>query len=418
MCAVAESLEFGETPVTVNVRPEEYARLLGYPRGHELEGRALDLAGWAREWYARHGRPWIYARQVETFALGDSSICLDGDRFVSSRFKTSLEQVDAHSAVLVAVGAGQEAEEEAQRLWSEEKPDEYFFLEMFASAVVESLTTSTGARLCDWAEQHGMAVLPHYSPGYPEWDIAEQPRLLQSIQSTRRAQFPSHLEAMDSGMLRPRKSQLAVFGLTRHTERFSRLTSLVPCESCSFGPCQYRRAGYRNPPRSNGERVTGRTNALDQDASYSVKRKALQRWASERLTLREHPNGSLDAIFRYDGTTCTNMGRPLQFEYQVRLGAREEGYPIREQHCVPAEGDTGHRHMCQYIANPESLMSAIHGEKPLQGQRLDAVFSWLREPNSAGCFCEQASRNHKWGLVLETIHYALAHKELAQDTEY
>jgi hypothetical protein len=27
---------------------------------------------------------------------------------------------------------------------------------------------------------------------------------------------------------------------------------------------------------------------------------------------------------------------------------------------------------------------------------------------SAGCYCEPESRLHKWGLVLETIHYALA----------
>jgi hypothetical protein len=26
----------------------------------------------------------------------------------------------------------------------------------------------------------------------------------------------------------------------------------------------------------------------------------------------------------------------------------------------------------------------------------------------AGCYCEPDSRQHKWGLVLETIHYALA----------
>ena len=51
---------------------------------------------------------------------------------------------------------------------------------MFGSAVVEHLTTMTGARLCAWAEGHEMAVLPHYSPGYPEWDIAQQAELATS----------------------------------------------------------------------------------------------------------------------------------------------------------------------------------------------------------------------------------------------
>jgi hypothetical protein len=60
-------------------------------------------------------------------------------------------------------------------------------------------------------------------------------------------------------------------------------------------------------------------------------------------------------------------------------------------------------------------MGAIENEKPLRGERLNAVLSWRREANAAGCFCEGASRNHKWGLVLETIHYALVQKELEQE---
>ncbi|MFP5230444.1 MAG: hypothetical protein ACLGXA_22740 [Acidobacteriota bacterium] len=416
MRAVGESFELAEERVAVSVQPEEYVRLLGYPRGYVLEGRALELAEGARAWYAERGRPWIYARPAETFGVDNGSICIDGERFASRRLQEALEQAGAHGAVLVAVGAGAEAEAETQRLWSEEKPDEYFFLEMYTSAVVEHLTTACGARLCAWAEQHGMAVLPHSSPGYPEWDVAEQPRLLDLIRRTRHQEFPSHLECLDSGMLRPRKSQLAVFGVTRHAERLRRLTELVPCESCSFGRCQFRRAPYRRAPRGTGERVAGAA-GLDRDAAYSVNRKALQRWAQERLTMREREDGSLDATFRYEGTTCTNMGRPLTFEYSIRLGARDEGYPIREQRCAPAEGDTGHTHMCQYIADPEGTMGAIERENPLGGEPLSAVLSWRRESSGAGCYCQAASRNHKWGLVLETIHYALAQKEAEQDTE-
>jgi hypothetical protein len=128
-------------------------------------------------------------------------------------------------------------------------------------------------------------------------------------------------------------------------------------------------------------------------------------------------DGSLDFEFRYEGTTCTNMGRPLAFNYTVKLGPRAEGYPILEQRCDPAAGDTGHTAMCQYIENPAGLMAAIEGEKPLNGERLNAVLSWWRKPSAAGCYCESAARDHKWGLVLETIHYALAQQEMTQDTE-
>jgi hypothetical protein len=73
--------------------------------------------------------------------------------------------------------------------------------------------------------------------------------------------------------------------------------------------------------------------------------------------------------------------------------------------------------MCQFIENPEGLMSALDLEKPLRGERLNAVLSWQRKPSAAGCYCEASSREHKWGLVLETIHYALAQKEITQDLE-
>jgi hypothetical protein len=237
------------------------------------------------------------------------------------------------------------------------------------------------------------------------------------MKSARKDPFPFQLEVLESGMLRPRKALLAVFGLTRHTERLHRLTGLVPCESCSFGPCQYRRAPYRRNPQPIGEQFQVPLPKLDQNAAYSTNRKALKRWAGERLSMCETPDGSTDVVFRYDGTTCTNMGWPLQFVYNVKLGPRAEGYPILEQRCSPASGDTGHTRMCQYLENPSRLMAAIDHEKPLNSKRLEEALTWRPESNSAGCFCTSTSRDHKWKLVFETIHYAIAQQELNQDKE-
>lgn len=380
-----------------NVDAAEYQRLLGYPRDYVIEGRALELAEAARAWYARYGRPWLYARKAASLAVDGGVIRIEGAEFRSDRLARTLSDAGAEGVVLVGVGAGPEVEDETQRLWREEKPDEYFFLEMYSSAVVEHLTTLAGARLCGWADSEALAILPHYSPGYPEWDISEQPRLLNLM----RAELPYPLETLDSGMLRPKKSLLAVFGLTRHTDRVRRLTDLVPCQNCSFHPCQFRRRPY-----ARTESIV----PLVREANYAVNKKALRRWAAERLSLKDHDCG-IDAVFRYDGTTCTNMGRPLAFYYGVKLGPRDEGYPIREQWCGPAPGDTGHTYMCKYAAAPDVLMAAIAADKPLLGRRLDEVLTWKRDVCSAGCYCEPASREHKWGLVLETIHYALAQRE-------
>ena len=144
-------------------------------------------------------------------------------------------------------------------------------------------------------------------------------------------------------------------------------------------------------------RIAERTAVLDENARYSVNRKALKRWADERLSMNMHQDGSLEAVFRYDGTTCTNMGRPLTFHYNVKLGPHAEGYPIREQRCAPAPGDTGHTHMCQYIENPDGVMGAIEREKPLRGERLNAVLAWRREASGAGCFCEACEPQSQMG---------------------
>jgi hypothetical protein len=54
-------------------------------------------------------------------------------------------------------------------------------------------------------------------------------------------------------------------------------------------------------------------------------------------------------------------------------------------------------------------MDAIAREHPLRGRPLDDVLTWPRPASPAGCYCDAEARDHKWGLVLETIHYALAH---------
>lgn len=407
-------IEIRDNAPAIDVQPAEFTRLLGYPRGWILSGRACELADWARDWYARHGRPWVYAREAGALRVDDGGVEIEGTSFSSARLRSTLHAAGADRAVLVAASAGQELEEEAQARWHDEKPDEYFFLEVYGSAVVEHLITMTGARLCARADAEGLAVLPHYSPGYPEWTIDEQPGLLALLRRARADAVP--LDVMASGMLRPKKSLLAVFGLTRHTDRVRPLSQLSPCENCSYVGCQYRRSPYRRVHLAADPELRAAVPTpiddvpLRGDAAYSVSLKALERWSAERLTLEAGDDGRLEALFRYDGTTCTNMGQPLQFHYRVTLGSREEGYPIREQSCAPAPGDRGHAAMCSYIKDGERLIDAIAADRPLHGEPLDAIVRWTRPSSPAGCYCEAESRQHKWALVLETIHYTLARR--------
>ena len=389
----------------VDVDPAEYTRLLGFPRGHVLEGRVLELASWARDWYAANGRPWVYARASDDLAISGDAIRVDGVTFTTPRLRGTLDRAGAHAVMLVAVSAGPEIEQQAHRAWLEEKPDEYFFLEMYGSAVVEHLTTMTGARLCAWADRESSAVLPHYSPGYPDWDISEQQALHALIGADA---LPGALDVFESGMLRPKKSLLAVFGITRHVDRVGRLLDLVPCDNCSYARCQFRRVPYG---RAAAHAATRRDGATAPSPAYGTSTKALKRWADERLTLRTRGDGSVDALFRYEGTTCSNMGRRLAFDYRVVLGSRDSGYRIQAQSCRPADGDDGYASMCEYLREGHTLIEQIASEAPLVGRPLDEVLSWKRPAIGPGCYCEKDSRLHKWGLVLETIHFALTNKD-------
>ncbi len=151
--------------------------------------------------------------------------------------------------------------------------------------------------------------------------------------------------------------------------------------------------------------------ALDHEAKYSVGSRALRKWSQERLQLNILANRSVQARFQYAGTTCSNLGLPLEYDYHLKLGSAGEGYKIVEMSCAPAPGDTGHTHMCEYLSNAKQLEQALANEKPLLGRPLNEVLAWRRQFSPAGCYCDAASREHKWGLALEVIHYALVLEE-------
>jgi hypothetical protein len=420
-------IEWKDTKPQVNVTEIEYKRLLGFPVDYTLEGRGRELADWAKQWYAENGRPWIYAREV-ALEFQEGQVLLNGAKFAAERLRAQLNDAQASRAVLVAVSASRQCEQRARELWLEGKPDEYFFLEVFGSAVVEHLITITGARICEWAEENGMAVLAHYSPGYSGWDTADQNRLFEAIRAGANS-FPGDLRVLESGMLQPKKSLLAVFGVTREVERMLPQAMLVPCENCSFSPCQYRRAPYRHAPlqvedvrrlqphRNGAETSIVNGLALDLNARYSINQRALRKWSHERLQLRRLEDRSIEARFRYEGTTCSNLGRPLAYDYQIKLDGPESGYRIRETTCFPAPGDTGHAAMCEYINDGEKLTAAIARECPLVGRPLNDVLMWKRPFSPAACYCDAESRMHKWGLVLEVIHYALSRRHAEQSTK-
>jgi hypothetical protein len=237
-----------EIKPSVEIQETEYQRLLGYPKSRRLEGRARELADGAQKWFSKNGRPWICAQEISSLELQNGKVKIGGTKFSSNKLLEIFSEAEAHGAVLLVVSAGKECEEYARELWSDDKPDEYFFLESLGSAVVEQLIAQASGHICGWADANKMAALPHVSPGFSGWNIAEQIKLWTLFRQNFSDKFPGELEVLESGMLRPKKSQLAVYGLTRDLERARRFTRLIPCEDCSLPNCRYRRVAYKRPP--------------------------------------------------------------------------------------------------------------------------------------------------------------------------
>jgi hypothetical protein len=409
--------EWIEDRPDVQVQGSEYRRLLGYPPHVELEGRARDLADQTRAWFEQHGRPWIALRVAANVASVDGRVSVDGCELTSAELAERFSVSKVTGAFFALVSAGPECEARARALWEDGKPDEYFFLEAYGSAVVEHLIAQAAYQLCAWADRERLAVLPHYSPGYPGWEICDQRPLLEAAQRAGSRSWPGRVSVLDSGMLVPRKSLLALFGIAPASALLGRQALEVPCERCSLPRCQYRRLPYRHPLRQT-EDVRRMSRGNEEHASteselpaYSLAHLTLEKWSRERLRLDRLDDGTIQGRFRYDGSTCSNMGRPLQFEYRVTLRPTSTGFTIAAADCAPTPDDSGHTFMCRYRDHGPAFIEAIRNEQPLLGRSLDDVLRQQRTFAPAGCYCEPSARHHKWGLVFEVLHYALMRRQ-------
>ena len=225
--------------LAADVDDREYLRLLGLPRGRSLEGELAARAGGARSWYAVNWRPFLAFRRSGIVKVDASSVTLaDGTRFASAALADRLKSGDAHALVALAATAGPEVAKEAQRLWTEDKPDEAYFLDRFAVAVTERLVFHAARVICRASEKDGETLLPHLSPGCGHWDLADQHRLMGLLTEDVHL---GPMEILPSGALRPPHPVLAAFGVTGGQVR------IAPQDlgrACDLDPCTFRRAPF------------------------------------------------------------------------------------------------------------------------------------------------------------------------------
>ncbi len=222
------------------VDPGELARLLGYPVGTRLEGRPAELAEAARDWFDEHARPWSAVRRLKILTVDESRVMVEGGAILRSRpLADRLRRTDCEELAIAVTTAGSEVDDHSARLWAEDRPDEAFFADRFGAAAAEHLAAARAMWMRTELVRRGRGLLPGYSPGFDGWSLTDQPVLFRLL-GTEAAELPGPLEMLDTGMLSPKNSLLATFGMTQRSELAESLWERDKCSWCSLSPCALR----------------------------------------------------------------------------------------------------------------------------------------------------------------------------------
>lgn len=367
------------------IHDHELARRMGVPSTAELERTAPGLAARVRSLLESCAAPYTFSHTVEIDCIERDSVRLAcGTILRGDALARRLGDAKAHALVVLAWSAGDRIDHTIARLWAEGRMDDAYALDAMAAALVEQMRSAEAERVCAEARDRDMAALAPYAPGYDGWPLDDQKILYEVLLAAGGAGFTSKIRCLDSGMLDPKMSLLGVMGLTRHRNLVP--PQEAPCRSCAMPRCTMRR--------------------------YSFPRKALERWSRDLLVMDRHTDGSVDARFRMEGSTCGNTS--LAIDFHVSLIRHAATYRIVGGDCRPSPDDRGCAHMCCATREPLNLIfERAAREQPLAGQTLAAALDWNPSVNPAGCICGQEALHHKWRIAYHTIAYALEKHEIA-----
>ena len=91
------------------------------------------------------------------------------------------------------------------------------------TALIETYCDETEAKIS--AEYGGLHFKPRFSPGYADWALTDQPRLLRMLDAQKRI----GLTVTAGGMLAPVKSVTAIIGITNECE--NKASNCKNCEN-------------------------------------------------------------------------------------------------------------------------------------------------------------------------------------------
>lgn len=217
------------------IDPDEVLRFQGYKRGRDVPGadvRALFDAALAEG--RRLMAPRAVIRWAAVAGLSPDALEVEGQMLHIPRIGRLWGEIEHVAVALCTIGDA--LERRVAELWEARELPLASMLDSVGSGAVESLAEYVNDVLC----QQGLPALKvtnRISPGYADWDVAEQPRLFALSPGERIGVTLNAACVMTPGKS---ISLLAGAGRAARVDHY-----FTQCERCWLRDCAYRRAPAR-----------------------------------------------------------------------------------------------------------------------------------------------------------------------------
>ncbi|HEX2934115.1 MAG TPA: vitamin B12 dependent-methionine synthase activation domain-containing protein [Bacteroidales bacterium] len=223
------------TPIAVptseiKVEEKQILRLLGYESDHiepfiseTIQRRIAASKGMIA---ARGG---FIIRPVSNISPAKELLMVDNEMFHIGKIVAS-HLKRAEFVALFAVTIGKDLENHSEELFSQGEMLDGYVVNLIASEAAESAAAFIHHHISELAQAKHLHVTNRYSPGYCNWNVAEQFKLFHF--------FPesfTDISLTESALMNPVKSVSGIIGIGEHV-RFNQ----YKCAICNDKQCIYR----------------------------------------------------------------------------------------------------------------------------------------------------------------------------------
>jgi hypothetical protein len=224
------------TDLPLAIDPDEVLRFQGYKQGRDVP--TPDVRALFDEAFAEGERlmaPRAVARWLPVTARGADTLEAGGERLAIPGTGERWGPVEHVAAAVCTLGEA--LERRVAALWDARELPLASMLDSVGSGAVESLAEYVNDVLCQQGLAAGLAVTNRISPGYADWDVAEQRALFRLCPGA-----PAGVTLNEACFMTPGKSISLLVGAgpaARVDHYFSQ------CARCWMRDCAYRRGPAR-----------------------------------------------------------------------------------------------------------------------------------------------------------------------------